>query len=308
MISPDVQQVLSQLGAPSEADWRVEDARAEHERNAAWFTPASERANVASVEELRVAGVRARVYRPHGVNSSMPTLLWLHGGGWMTGSLDTGDIIAREVTAGAGIVVVAPEYRLAPEHRWPAALEDAAAVLEWLFDHVDELGGDPAAILVGGDSAGGNLASVLAHTDMIPRRLAGQALIYPVMDLNLDATAYPSRLEFAAGFHLEWVDVVRCVSTYLDGTNPDQVTVSPLRAGGFEHLSPTVVATADLDPLRDEGRMYAERVRNAGVPVVYLNTRGLVHGGFDMVGVSATARTALDGFVRAIRELFGATR
>src|SRR5215218_10267850 len=128
MISPDVQQVLFRLPGPSEVEWRVEDARTSHERNAAWFTPPSERASVSSVDEVRAAGVNTRVYRPHGVDSSAPTLLWLHGGGWMTGSLDTGDIIAREIAAGAGMVVVAPEYRLAPEHRWPAGVEDAASV------------------------------------------------------------------------------------------------------------------------------------------------------------------------------------
>jgi acetyl esterase len=223
----------------------------------------------------------------------------------MTGSLNTADIIARALASAANAVVVTPHYRLAPEHLWPSGLNDARDALSWVRNNIDSLGGDPGQIVVGGDSAGGNLAAILAHEsrDTQPG-LAAQVLIYPVVDLDLTSAQYPSRTLFAKGYHLELADLIQCVTTYLpENTDVSDPSVSPIRSATFAGLPPAVIATADLDPLRDEGRLYAERLREAGVPVQYLNTPGLVHGGFDMLGVSPTARSAMAGLVDALTQL-----
>ncbi len=300
MIADDVKKTLALLPASPDGPWTIETARARHEWSATLFGPPSGRADVASVDEVRAAGVTARVYRPATPSTPQPTLLWIHGGGWMTGSLDTSDILAREFAAALGAVVVSPDYRLAPEHPWPAGLDDSRAALAWVRESVDSLGGSPDLIAIGGDSAGGNLAAVLAVEERdAARHLAAQVLIYPVVDLDLDAEAYPSRTEFAAGHHLEWADVERCVQTYLPcGANSADPLISPIRTRSFDAVAPAVIATADLDPLRDEGRAYAELLRQAGVPVTYLNEAGLVHGGFDMAGVSPTARHAITSLMR----------
>ena len=305
MMATDIQFVVKALGGEAAAPWTIHGARQTHEQTAEWLTPTDMRSPVAKVEDVHVEGVKTRVYRPAEDGAPRPTLLWLHGGGWMTGSLNTADIIARTLAAAANAVVVTPHYRLAPEHSWPSGLNDARAVLYWVGNNIDFLGGDPGRIVVGGDSAGGNLAAILAHESRGSHpELAAQVLIYPVVDLDVTSTAYPSRTEFARGFHLEFADFVQCVATYLpDSTDVSDPTVSPMRSSTFADLPPAVVATADLDLLRDEGRLYAEKLREAGVPVQYLNTPGLVHGGFDMLGVSPTARSAMAGLVDALRLL-----
>lgn len=305
MMATDIQYVVKALSGEAAAPRNIHGARQTHEQSAGWLTPADVRSPVAKVEDFLVQGMETRVYRPAADDALRPTLLWLHGGGWMTGSLNTADIIARTLASAANAVVVTPHYRLAPEHLWPCGLDDARAALSWVRNNIDSLGGDPGQIVVGGDSAGGNLAAILAHESRGNQPgLAAQVLIYPVVDLDLTSAEYPSRTLFAKGYHLELSDLIQCVTTYLpENTDVSDPSVSPIHSTMFAGLPPAVIATADLDPLRDEGRLYAEKLREAGVPVEYLNTQGLVHGGFDMLGVSPTARSAMAGLVEALMQI-----
>lgn len=308
MMATDIQYVVRALGGDASTDpWTIDIARQVHEQSASWLTPDDLRPPMARVEEVSANGVEARVYRPTTDDAPRPTLLWLHGGGWMTGSLDTADIIARAFASALNAVVVTPHYRLSPEHPWPAGLNDVRTALDWVTENIGNLGGDPRRLVVGGDSAGGNLAAILAQESRPGQPgLAAQVLIYPVMDLDVTTSDYASRSSFAKGFHLELEGVIQCVTTYLplnaDVADP---SISPIRSSSLAGLPPALIATADLDPLRDEGRLYADKLREAGVSVRYLNTAGMVHGGFDMLGVSSTARTAMALLTDALTQVLG---
>lgn len=308
MMATDMQYVVRALGGDASADpWTIDMAREVHEQSASWLTPDDQRAPMARVELVSANGVEVRVYRPTADDAPRPTLLWLHGGGWMTGSLDTADIIARAFASALKAVVVTPQYRLAPEHPWPAGLNDVRTVLDWVTENIGNLGGDPTQLVLGGDSAGGNLAAILAQESRPGQpMLAAQVLIYPVVDLDVATSEYTSRGLFAKGFHLELEGVIQCVTTYLpENADVSDPAISPIRARSLAGLPPAVIATADLDPLRDEGRLYADKLREAGVSVRYLNTPGMVHGGFDMLGVSATARTAMALLTDTLTQILG---
>jgi len=305
MVASDIRYVVKALEIEAAEPWTIDEARRSHERTAEWLTPADMRSGVTLVEERQVEDVRARIYWPTVDDSPRPTLLWFHGGGWMTGSLQTGDIIARALASAADVVVVTPAYRLAPEHPWPSGLDDARATLRWIFRNIDSLGGDRSQIIVGGDSAGGNLAAILSHESRGNEPgLAAQVLIYPVLDLDHTSAEYASRSLLAKGYHLELEDFVRCVTTYLpEGADVSDPAISPIRSTTFSGLPPTLLATADLDLLRDEAALYVRKLQDAGVPVQYLNISGLVHGGFDMLGVSPTARSAMAELVHALNHI-----
>ena len=294
------------------ADWAHADdpirtARMLHERKARHFTLPADRADVAGVSERTVTGpagpVPVRIYRPQ-ATGAVPVVLWLHGGGWMTGSLETGDIVARAVCADLQAVVVSVDYRLAPEHPWPAGLDDAAAVLKWVATTRD-LDVDRHRVVVGGDSAGGNLAAALAVRSAtgVGPALAAQLLLYPAVDLNPDPTRYVSRTENATGYGLTLEDVRTAYITYLGGADVGDWRVSPILATHRTHLAPAVIALAQYDPLRDEGRAYAEVLRAAAVPVVLHDGADLVHGCFDMIGTSCAAAEELNRVLTSVREL-----
>jgi acetyl esterase len=217
---------------------------------------------------------------------------FFHGGGWVIGDLDTHDNMARNVCRGSGSVVIAVDYRLAPEHPFPAAAQDAVAAARWVAGHLDELGGDQR-LAVAGDSAGGNLSAVVAqalHADGIP--LAGQFLIYPAVDAQGE---YPSRTENARGYFLEQPTMDWFYGHYAgawdDAKDP---RLSPLHHGSLTGLPPAVIITAEFDPLRDEGEAYGEALRAAGVPVQVQRYDGMIHGFFDMGGISPAAQAAID--------------
>lgn len=313
-VAPDIAEVMERLATA--AAETVDDAtltgRRHHERDAVIGTPLWARPAVRSVEEITVPGgagpVPARVYRPLAAElGPVPTLLWLHGGGWVTGSLDTSDTAARFLADRVGAVVVSLDYRLAPEHVWPAGLADVLAALTWVRDEVARLGGDPARLAVGGDSAGGNLAAIAAQAARDEGlALAAQLLVYPVVDLELDQAAYPSRVENESGYYVGWADIEACVGTYLaGGVDPRDPRVSPLR-GSVAGVAPAVVVTAEYDTLRDEAIAYVDALRSAGVPVVHESGAGLVHGALDMIGRSATAHAAMGRAAQALRDALDA--
>jgi acetyl esterase len=285
-------------------------ARAAHEQDALRFTPPNQRSAVDSQRDVSFPGpaglLTARVYRPqqsHG--ASLPTIVWFHGGGWSTGSLDTGDTISRALCSGNPAVVASIAYRLAPESPWPAAASDAFAALRWAADHVRDLGGDASRLCVGGDSAGGNLAAVVsqASAESGPE-VAAQILLYPFLDLDLvDDARYPSLKENGSGYYVTRDDLQWCVSNYLAGADPHDPSVSPLRASDFKRLPPTILAVAEFDPLRDQGLAYAESLRAASVAVDVHPGDGLIHGYSDMLGASTAASTELERVLAGLRAM-----
>ncbi len=250
---------------------------------------------VAAVEKGFAGGVPVRVYRPDAATTTTTTttttgtLVYLHGGGFVIGDLDTHDNVCRRLCRDANAVVVSVDYRLAPEAAFPAAVEDSYAALTWVSTTIADYGGDAARVVVGGDSAGGNLAAVcaqLALADGLP--LAGQLLVYPAVDM---AGEYGSRSENGDGYFLTLADVEWFAEHYTgiaggQGALADAAVagfaadprLSPIRAASLSGLPPAVVATAEFDPLRDEGNAYADALRSAGVEVTHRQFAGLIHG------------------------------
>ncbi|MDI6023669.1 alpha/beta hydrolase [Leucobacter sp. UT-8R-CII-1-4] len=294
----------SDYARPGEAPVSISDARRFHEADIVSFAPLDSRDAVGSVEAVSFSGplgeISARLYRP--LNAANPaTLVWFHGGGWVTGSLDTADAVVRALCARAGIAVLSVDYALAPEQFWPAAVHDARAALLWAASHRDQLGGE-GSILVGGDSAGGNLAAVLANTETDV--VEGQVLLYPVVDLDIATTAYPSRVTNGVGCFVAWADIEWAIREYApDFTRAGDPLLSPIRAANFAGVAPAIIAAAEYDPLRDENRAYAKALELHGVEVNYFEFAGLVHGGFDMMQPVPAVNVAMSDIAEALRVL-----
>jgi acetyl esterase len=242
---------------------------------------------IARVETIAAAGVtpRMRWYHP---DNAAGTVLYMHGGGWMFGGLDTHDGVCRMLANRSGCDVVAVEYRLAPEHPFPAASLDCAAALDWLRSNGAAEGIDNSRIVLCGDSAGGNLAASLARRARDRGiRLAGQVLLYPAVDSDVGRASYTL---FESGFFLAADDVRWMLAQYVQAGDPTHPDVAPLRAVDLSGMPPCYLATADHDPLRDEGRAYAMRLIEAGNDVTFEEWRGVVHGFWVMR--SKTAATA----------------
>jgi len=244
------------------------------------------------------------VYRPAGVASgtALPVLVFYHGGGWVIGDLDTHDVQCRQITAEAGITVVAVDYRLAPEHKFPAAVDDAWAATRWVVAHASELGVDARRVAVAGDSAGGNLAAVVAimARDAGGPAIALQVLIYPVTDVGAESKSYR---DFAEGYMLTRDGMRWFTNHYLKSPGEAQDwRVSPLRAASLAGLPPALVITAGFDPLRDEGAAYASRLTDAGVQVDYINYGGMIHGFMPMGKLISTGNRATSHVAASLRQ------
>jgi len=236
-----------------------------------------------------------RVYRPAGVPASTPlaVLVFFHGGGWVIGDLETHDVLCRQLTAGSGVSVVSVDYRLAPEHKFPAAVDDAWAATRWVVAHAGELAVDASRLAVGGDSAGGNLAAVVAllARDKGAPAIAVQVLIYPVTDLVGETRSYR---DFAEGYLLTREGMRWFIAHYLTAeAEAADWRASPLRAQSLAGLPPALIVTAGFDPLRDEGEAYAERLREAGVRVDSVCYGGMIHGFVPMGRLLDTAGRAI---------------
>ena len=258
--------------------------------------------------DLDVAGVlRARHYAPAELGDPHPLLVYYHGGGFTYGDLDTHDGVCRILCRHAGAHVLAVDYRLAPEHPFPAAVEDARAALHWAVAHASELGADPQRVGVGGDSAGGNLAAVvaqLAARDGGPAPVL-QLLIYPATDFSARRR---SRELFGEGFLLTNPEMDWFETNYLgsERTSARDPRASPLLAEDLSGLAPAYVVTAAFDPLRDEGEEYAAALQAAGTPVTLRRFPGFIHAFIAGAGVSRSARDALVEIAGATRAMFAA--
>jgi acetyl esterase len=263
---------------------------------------------VAAVEDLNIPGpdgdLRVRVYTPGG-RGPYPVVVFFHGGGWVLGDLDTHDPMCRALCSGAECVVVSVDYRLAPEHRFPAAPDDALAATRWVAAHAAEIGGDQARMALAGDSAGGNLAAAttLRIRDESGPALRGQLLIYP--SLGYPSPPTPSYIENAEGFGMTRESATWFWDQYLgDRTQATNPLAAPLLAPDLRGLPPALVITAEYDVLRDEGERYVERLRAAGVPARFSRYERVHHRFAEMLGILDQAAQARDEMCAWLRETF----
>ena len=306
-LDPKAKELLDQFaaaGLPSLGSQPVAETRALFDADTGLGGPPEP---MAKIEDRRIPGpagdVPLRVYTPE-ARGLLPLLVYFHGGGWVIGNLDTHDTVCRLLAKTAPAVVAAVDYRLAPEHKFPAAAEDCYAAARWVAENAAALGGDPKRrIAVGGDSAGGNLAAVvsLMARDRKGPSIGFQLLAYPVTNHVFDTPSYRDN----ADGYLQTTDaMVWFWNHYLrgerDGANP---YASPLRAESLRGLPPAMVVTAELDPLRDEGEAYAARLREAGVPVKHKRYDGMIHGFLSLTGVFEQARQAVAEAAAELRRL-----
>ena len=307
---PQVQAIWDQLErdqVPSLYTLSLAEARA---ADVAAVTAGAGRGEpVGEVTDLTIPGpggeLPVRVYRPDGDGAPWPVLVYFFGGGWTLGNLETGDGVCRRLTNAARCATVAVQYRLAPEHKFPAAVRDCLAGTAWVAANAGDLGVDAARLAVGGDSAGGNLAAVVAllARDRGGPALAHQLLVCPITDYQADT---PSMREVTGERFFNPNSVRWYWDHYLasppDGANP---LASPLRAADLSGLPPATVITAEYDPLRDEGELYAARLRDAGVPVDLTRYAGMMHGFFTMSAVLDGARLATEHAADRLRAALG---
>lgn len=236
---------------------------------------------VGAVENRELPGVGGsvpiRIFRP--ASAPRGTLHFVHGGGWVTGSIDLIEPLARRLTRDLSMVVVTSGYRLAPEHPFPAGFDDSLTAARWVLDHADELGGAAHPVIIGGESAGGNLAAAIALElrDSAGRNFDAQLLFFPAVDLRSEADGYPSR-RANADPSLCTETFRQVIGVYCGGHDPADPRISPLAAERLDNVPPAVVVVLTVDPLRDEAVAYADRLRQAGVPVDLVEFAHLTHG------------------------------
>jgi acetyl esterase len=288
------------LAAPPAWELTLAELRAGPESEAAelWGGAADE---VAEVRDVSIDGdegaLRVRVYRPEGVGK-LPGLVWLHGGGWVVGSIESHDHLCRAIAKRTPCCVVSVDYRLAPENPFPAAVSDAWAGLLWTLGAADELRIDRTRIAVGGDSAGGNLAAVTAlHARSDGIALALQVLAYPVTDADFESESYRA---YENGLNLTREKMQWYWSVYLAGADPLHPDASPMRASDLRGVAPALVQTSEYDPLCSEGERYGQRLAEAGVAGTVTRYDGTIHGFLRMPAFTPAANRALDEIAAAL--------
>jgi acetyl esterase len=296
--------MTERAGFPKTYERSVAEAREGALDDAALVSPPPE--PMASVEDRFIPGpagsIRVRVYRPSSTPNA-PLLVYLHGGGFVICDLESHDPVCRRIAKVAGCVVVAVHYRLAPEHRFPAAAEDAEAAVAFALSNAESFGGDPTRVGVAGDSAGGNLATVACRRlrdrgAPVPK---AQVLIYPATDFT---SSMDSHRRYASGFFLEEKSIDWFRNNYVPDVDTwKEPDASPYFAEDVSGLPPAVLVTAGFDPLLDEGKAYADRLHEAGVDVRYRCESALIHGFVNMAGISPACSDALDRIAHDAAEL-----
>lgn len=309
-LDPEAAEVLRRVREAGFPEWhtlRAEDARATYRRRAqllgADSTPV--RSVVPLIIEGRGGPLRVKVIDP-GVGDGeapLPVLVYVHGGGWTLGDVDTFEEVCRRYAVAVGCLVVAPDYRLAPEDPYPAALDDVESTLDWVLTNAAVLGGDPSRVAIGGDSAGGNIAAglCLRLRDRGGPRPIAQLLIYPALRARFDTTSYERN---ATGYLLTRDDMRWFWSNYLSSTPAEEPYACPGEAEDLEGLPPAVMITAGFDPLRSEGRAFSARLRASGVEVVELHFAGQVHGFIALPVALVQGREAVRRSAAALRRIF----
>nr|WP_306373261.1 alpha/beta hydrolase [Salirhabdus sp. Marseille-P4669] len=251
--------------------------------------------------------IPVRVYTPLGNQEILPGLVYYHGGGWVIGNLDSHDNVCRFLAKEANCIVVSVDYRLAPEHKFPTAVDDAYDSLKWIADHAEEFKIDPKRIAVGGDSAGGNLAAVtsIKAKEQEGPNIVHQLLLYPATGYKGDPP--PSIMENAEGYFLT-LEMMQWFSKQYFNEEKDYVNpyASPIHYSDLRNLPSATVLTAEYDPLRDEGRGYAEALKNSGVNVFYKNFNELIHGFANFIGFSPESKRALADGAKNLSKVFRA--
>ena len=306
MLDPQARALIDLMiekGVPPTHTLTPEQARAFYRDRRGFTQP--EPPAMAEVRDLSVGALRLRLYRPHASGQAWPVLLYLHGGGWTIGDLDTHDVLCRQLAREAGGAVVAVDYRMGPEHRFPAAVDDCVEAFRWVLAQAPDLHLDPRRTAVGGDSAGGNLAAALC----LVQRDAGQPLpgfqllIYPATDMRAVA---PSHTTNGQGYMLTNDSIAWYRGNYIaDAAQWTDWRASPLLAASHAGLPPALVLTAGFDPLRDEGLQYANALSAAGVPTQYVCFERQIHGFITMGRVIEEAHTAVALCGAALRRAWG---
>jgi acetyl esterase len=305
-LAPEIQGILAAVartGSPPLESLSVDRARAVFRSK--WLAASGPPSPVGSVSNLSLDGATgslpARLYSPTAGNDTRPVLVYFHGGGYVVGDLDTHDGVCRTLCL-AGIRVLSVDYRLAPEHPFPAAVEDAHAALGWSLGNPQQLGATADAIAVGGDSAGATLATVatwLTVREGSPPP-ALQVLLYPGAD---QARRYRSHELFGRGFGLQASELDWFNNLYAPGRPRTDPRISPLRADDLSCMPPTIIAAAGFDPLRDEAEAYAEALHGCGSDIYLLRFSELIHGFANLIGISPASRRAVDEVAQLTRSL-----
>jgi len=303
-MDPQIAAILGALTSQGTPDWS--SMSAEVLRSVSKMPPPESPQTVGSVNDIRIPGVTSdiplRLYRPTVAAEGLPLLVYFHGGGFVIGDLDSHDNLCRAFCEALPAVVVSVDYRLAPEHRFPAAVEDAMAATRWAADRAASFGADRARLLVGGDSAGGNLAAVvcqLARNAGGPA-IAHQVLLYPVCDADLSRDSYQ---RLGQGYFLETPMMEWFWDQYLpEAALRTDPRAAPLRAASLEQLPAATVITAEYDPLNEEGNLYASALRGAGVSVQHREVPGVIHGFMSFIGMAQVADQTFAEVVAAVQE------
>jgi acetyl esterase len=303
-IDPDTRAVLDLIrlaGRPPFETLTPGEARQAYAASRKLLQPPPE--DVAEAHDTTFPGpIGVRLYRPIGTAASdvLPALIWYHGGGWLLGDLDSHDVPCRRFANAARCRVIAVDYRMAPEHAFPAAVDDCAAVTKYVFDNAASLGVDPSKVAVGGDSAGGNLAAVMAlmSRDGTLPPVAFQLLIYPATDMTMTTV---SSTTIGPGVPLTSATMKWFIDYYAKGHETDW-RASPIRAASVAGTAPALVLTCTHDPLRDEGIDYAKRLEREGVRVVHLHYSDQIHGFMSMGRLIRAADQAIDMMARVLKQ------
>jgi acetyl esterase/lipase len=305
MLDPDIRRLLETvfLVPPGAATPDVAQLRAAAEEAPRLL--GGEPKAIASVQNAQAPGsagsIPVRIYRP-APTPALPLVLFAHGGGWVTGSLDSHDYLCRILARALNAVLVAVDYRCAPEHVYPAALDDFEAAWRWVRARAPALGADGARFAVAGDSSGGNLAAALTlrlRASRAPQPQL-QLLLYPALDASCSRASYR---EFATGYNLAGAQMAWYWDLYRGGAPSDAPELSPLSARELSEVAPAVIAVAEADVLRDDGLDYAQRLAEAGVPVRLVRCEGMIHGFLRWTGAVPAARRWIDAIAAAAREL-----